>query len=314
MAIYTFLNESDVAAHIERYDIGRLLGFNGIASGIENSNYLIDTSEARFILTIFEKRTREQDLPFFIELMRHLKTKNRPVAEILTAKSGNTVLSLKGKPALLSRFLHGKPIEPTTAAACHQGGKMLAQLHLATTDFSGSRQNTMGPDEWKRLLSLCHDPRAKELLQQLGHLKKFWSADIPQGILHGDFFPDNVFFDVKQNLCGVIDFYFACTGAFIYDLMLAFNPWCSDNGKIDADKAQAFLSGYQSARSLTPPEKEVISEMGALAALRIATTRLYDSLHPAADALVTPKDPHPYIDLLQRHLSDDGKAALQQWL
>jgi homoserine kinase type II len=319
MAVYTFLSHDDISDHLEaHYTLGRLIHSAGITSGVENTNYRIDTDSGTYILTLFEKRVQAQDLPFFMGLNAHLKNNGLPTAAPVAGRDGQTIYTLKSKNSVVMHFLPGQSIEPATVQTCPAGGAALARLHLAGSDFAMTRQNAMNPPEWRRLIAASgakadrFEPGlAQSLLSALDNLTADWNPPLPSGALHGDFFPDNVFFDGENTVSGIIDFYFACTGAFVYDLMLALHPWCAVDGKIDGQKARAFLSGYQSVRRLTADEIVALPRQGALAALRIAATRLYDALHTPNDAQVVIKDPMPYVRLTRWHLSDE--RTLAEW-
>lgn len=311
MAVYTFLSSQDIAQHLLLYDgLGTLVSATGIQSGIENTNYKIITTTNAFILTLFEQRTKAEDLPFFMRLNTHLHAKNLPTAVPIVGKDGQNLYTLKNKPCVLMSFLQGASIPDPHKEHCFSAGQTLAQLHIATKDFSHTRDNTMGLNEWRRLITACQDktspfePKLDRFLMDIcDQLAPYWQKDLPAGVIHADFFPDNVFFNRDEKVSGVIDFYFACTGSYAYDLMLALNPWCShSDGLLDQSRADHFIAGYESLRPLNVAEKQTLPALGALAALRIIATRLYDALHPVTDAQVTPKNPMPYVTLLRHHL------------
>jgi len=277
MAVYTKVTERD----LQQLDIGKIVSFHGITSGIENTNYLLVTEKAKFILTLFEKRVKEQDLPFYLALMQYLSAKGIPCP----APVGG-IKTLCGKPALITTFLEGQSVETPTPPTSLHAGEALATLHRAAEGFMLTRENGMGLAEWKRLLTNCGklpDVVADELAFQ----EKNFPRGLPSGAIHADFFPDNVFF-TDGKVSGVIDFYFACTGFFAYDLAIAINAW-----------GEGFLEGYERIRPLTKEERAALLILRRAGALRIIATRLYDALHPAPDALVKPKDPAEYIRLLE---------------
>jgi homoserine kinase type II len=310
MAVYTEVSDDDLAEFIASYQVGGLLSYKGIAEGVENTNYLVHTEKGPYFLTIYEKRVAPADLPFFLGLMEHLAKAGINCPIPVRDAEGRMLRELAGKPAALVTFLEGVWIRRPQARHCWAMGQAMAQLHLAGRSFETSRANTLGIAGWRPLFATFR-PRAEEVApglgatieQELDHLEAHWPAGLPEGIIHADLFPDNVFF-LGDTLSGLIDFYFACNDAFAYDIAAALNAWCFETDhSFNVTKGQALLKGYQSARALTPAERQAMPMLARGAALRFLLTRAYDWLHTASDALVRRKDPLEYLRRLKFHRS-----------
>lgn len=308
MAVYTRVPDDALTEFVNRYALGNLEGIKDILSGVENSNFLLTLDTGKFILTIYEKRVRGEDLPFFINLMRHIAAKNIPCPTPIADKNGQVLQHLCNKPAALVSFLNGSMTHAITAAHCKQVGVALAQIHIATSDFNDSRANTLSLEGWAGLITRCLEKGdtvqaglTSNLVHELKYLVEHWPniGSMPYGVIHADLFPDNVFFD-NNTLCGIIDFYFACSDFLAYDLAISINAWCFDeNHSFQPTLAQAMLSGYQSVRALNAEENAAMSVLLRGAALRFLLTRLYDLLHHPEGALVKPKDPLEYVTKLK---------------
>jgi homoserine kinase type II len=310
MAVYTEVSDDDLAEFIASYKLGGLLSYKGIAEGVENTNYLVHTEKGPYFLTIYEKRVAPADLPFFLGLMEHLAKAGINCPTPVRDAEGRMLRELAGKPAALVTFLEGVWIRRPQARHCWAMGQAMAQLHLAGRSFEPSRANALGIAGWRPLFA-TFSSRAEEVApdlgatieQELDHLEASWPAGLPQGIIHADLFPDNVFF-LGDTLSGLIDFYFACNDAFAYDIAAALNAWCFETDhSFNVTKGQALLKGYQSARAVTPAERQAMPVLARGAALRFLLTRAYDWLHTASDALVRRKDPLEYLRRLKFHRS-----------
>lgn len=316
MAVYTHIDDTTLTSFMQDYDIGRLVSFRGIAEGVENTNYFIETDRARFILTIFEKRVSPEDLPFYLEFMRHLQKKGLPCPDVITTKAGKTISYIGNKAAIISTFLEGEWPRIVAPHHCMTLGMTIGHMHKAAKDFPMKRRNNLSLPAWRALISACQD-RAdsvekglyKFLEAELDYLEKAWPKYLPRGASHTDLFCDNVFFN-GEKLSGIIDFYFACTDYFSYDLMLAMNSWCFDRlGVLDTDKSAALLAQYHKTRPFTKSEIKALPVFGRGAAMRIIATRLYDWLNPAPGALVKAKDPMEHVRILRFHQKAENAAA-----
>jgi homoserine kinase type II len=308
MAVYSPITESDLLSLLEQYDIGSLIKFEGILEGIENTNYKVTTSQNNYILTIFEKRVEFKDIPFFINLKKHLAAKKflcpKPVSDI----QGKNINTLKNKSCVLVSFLNGKKVTDITNTHCQQVGEVLASLHLQTKDFNEKRLNSMSYTEWKNIFLKCKNHLNQDFIhmlpiveEELVYLKNHWPNDLPSGIVHADVFKDNVFF--KKNIfSGLIDFYFSCNDFLAYDIALAINAWCFDEQNLfNKDRYQSLINGYESQRKLTNDEKKYFSVLLRGASIRILITRLHDQLFHLDNAFVKPKDPNEYLAILKFH-------------
>ena len=257
MAVYSRIKQSELLLFLKKYDIGNLISFDGILEGIENTNYKIITSKNTYILTIFEKRVEKKDLPFFINLKKHLFKKKFKCPQPIPNKYGNIINTINKKPCAILSFLEGKKTDIITTNHCNQIGKILSSLHHATKDFKQRRENTMHRTQWKKLFTKCKVLRnnpykniMENMEEEIFFLDKQWPSDLPNGIIHGDLFQDNVFFK-KNKISGLIDFYFSCNDFFSYDIAITINAWCFNrNAKFSTDKFHSLINGYQAKKLL----------------------------------------------------------------
>lgn len=316
MAVYTEVSDEELAAFIAGYGLGNLLSFKGIAEGVENTNYLVHTDRGPYFLTLYEKRVNPADLPFFLGLMEHLSKKGVTCPLPVHDKSGAMLGTLAGKPAALITFLEGVSVRRPQVPHCQAVGEALAQLHERGRDFTIRRANGLGLANWRPLFDRFA-PRADEVSSglkaliesELAFLEANWPASLPQGVIHADLFPDNVFF-LADKLAGLIDFYFACNDALAYDVAVCLNAWCFEaDYSFNATKGQALLKGYQSVRPLEAAERDALPILCRGSALRFLLTRAYDWLHTSKDALVKPHDPGDYVRRLKFHrVAKDARA------
>lgn len=308
MAVYTHLGAEDMSALIARFDVGTLVSAKGIAEGVSNSNWLLETTGAngagaRFILTMYEFRIELEDLPYFLSLLDHLAAKGCPVPRTIHDREGNLYITRPGpngdKALALIEYLPGVSVSVPTAGQARAVGAELARLHLAAADFPASRANGMGVAEWQRLAAACgadglariNPELAGIVASELPRLAANWPTDLPTGVIHADLFPDNVLM-LDERVTGLIDFYFACNDLIAYDLAVTHVAWCFDqNDAFRADVSQALIEGYESVRPLSAAERAALPLLGQGAAMRFAMSRAWDWLNTPADALVTPKDP-----------------------
>jgi len=307
MAVYTDVAADELAEFLQGYDIGELLSYKGIAEGVENSNFLLHTRAGTFILTLYEKRVARNDLPFFLNLMTHLASRGIICPQPLKNKNGEALGTLAGRPAAIINFLEGIWPRKPNAAHCAGVGQALARMHLAGRDFPMSRPNALSVSGWRPLFDQAA-PRADELQHglraflgaELDHLENnIWPQNLPQGVIHADLFPDNVFF-LGERLSGIIDFTFACNDILAYDVAICLNAWCFESDhSFNVTKARAFLNAYSRERKLSAAEQEALPLLARGAAMRFLLTRLVDVLNVPPGALVRPKDPLEYVRKLR---------------
>jgi homoserine kinase type II len=306
MAVYTDVSFEDLETFLGRYRIGAPLSFKGIAEGVENSNFFLRTEEGAFILTLYEKRVRADDLPFFLGLMEHLSAQGVACPLPVRQSGGELFSALNGRPAALLTFLNGVSLRHPDAEHCAAAGAALAALHEAGNGFALQRPNALGPKGWRDLAAGVADG-ADGVEQGLGDLIRTaldlpWPGGLPSGVIHADLFPDNVLF-MNGRVSGVIDFYFACNDAFAYDLAVLLNAWCFDAvGRFDVTRSAKLFAAYRKHRALSAAEIEAMPALARGAALRFLLTRLYDILHHDPAALVRPKDPRDFARRLRFHL------------
>jgi len=303
MAVYTHVSAELLAAFLARYDVGELVSAKGIAEGVENSNYLIDTTGGRFILTLYEKRVSAEDLPFFLAMLDHLSARGLPVPPAIKDREGVAIQVLEGRPACLIAFLPGVSLSHPTAAQARAAGKAMGEMHLALADFPLERNNDLGPKSWRPLLERCGDQLEtiapglhSRLSSALDMVLAQWPVDLARSAIHADLFPDNVLMQDDQ-VTGLIDFYFACTDTRAYDVAVMHSAWAFGGDGAPADPAvgHSLLEGYQSVLPLTHAERTALPVLAQGACLRFALTRAWDWLNTPADALVTRKDPLAYV-------------------
>jgi homoserine kinase type II len=315
MAVHTKLEKAQIEFHLQNYQLGKLVNFKEIIDGIDNSNFILETDLGRFILTIFESRINQNDLPFFINLKLHLAQKNICCPRPIVDNKGLTLVDLAQKKSVIVSFLSGEtlPVEidgyykNITPNHCFEVGKTLAQLHLATKDFSMTRQNELGVQgfgalflKFENLVESYQKGLRDEILQNLDFLPASWNVDLPKGAAHLDLFPDNVFFDKSKKLSGVIDFYFAATDALIYDFAIAVNAWCFDEKNVFNQKVFfEMLRGYESVRKFSELEKNFLKIALVAAATRFLLTRLHDMFFTPKESLVKIKNPQEYLAKLR---------------
>jgi len=308
MAVYTEVSGEELDEFVAGYDIGRVVSFKGIAEGVENSNYLLQTDRANYILTLYEKRVAPADLPFFLGLMDHLAAQGFACPTPVHAKDGAALRELCGRPAAIVSFLQGVCARRIVPEQCARLGHAMAQMHLAGLSFGMARRNDLSLDGWRRLAAATK-PRADEIEKglaaeieaELGALTQAWPSTLPKGVIHADLFPDNVFF-LGEKLSGIIDFYFACTDFLAYDLAVCLNAWCFEpDTSFNATKARQMYAAYSAVRALSPEERAATPILARGAALRFLLTRLYDWLNHPEGALVSRKDPKEYLARLRFH-------------
>jgi homoserine kinase type II len=308
MAVYTDVGVEELAAFLGAYDLGDLLAYKGIAEGVENSNFLLHTSRGYYILTLYEKRVAASDLPFFLGLMEHLAARGLTCPQPVKNRAGETLGRLVGRPAAIVTFLDGMWIRRPSATHCAGLGGALAELHLAGADFSRTRANALSVAGWRALYETAKDRAdgvqgglAAAIAAELDLLAGAWPGDLPQGVIHADLFPDNVFF-LGDRLSGLIDFYFACTDTLAYDVAICLNAWCFEpDHAYNVTKGRALLQAYAARRALSDAERAALPLLARGAATRFLLTRLVDWLNVPAGALVKPKDPLEYYRKLRFH-------------
>ncbi|MES2962050.1 MAG: homoserine kinase [Pseudomonadota bacterium] len=311
MAIYTKLTRQEIEDHLTNYKLGTLTNFKEIIEGIDNTNLLIETTQGKFILTIFESRIDKNSLPFFINFKIHLAQKGICCPIPIVANSGASLVDLKNKKSTIVTFLNGTSLKARedgyydniTPNHCYEIGKVLARLHLATADFNMSRENELSPLVLRNLfnkIQYLHRNLRAEILGDLDFIEKSWRVDLPSGASHLDLFPDNVFFDNEGKASGVIDFYFAANDLLIYDFAIVVNAWCFDErNNFDQQKFDEMLRGYEEVRKFSAEEKNFLKIALVGAAMRFLLTRLHDMFAVSTESLVKIKNPKEYLAKLR---------------
>jgi homoserine kinase type II len=308
VAVYTDVAVEELQAFLADYDLGDVLAYKGIAEGVENSNFLLHTTRGYFILTLYEKRVAARDLPFFLALMEHLHAHGLTCPQPVRNRKGETLGELARRPAALVTFLDGMWVRRPSAMHCAAVGDALARLHLAGADFKMTRKNALSVPGWRPLYESTAEladsvqrDLGRAITAELDHCETCWPHDLPSGVIHADLFPDNVFF-LGNQLSGLIDFYFACTDAFAYDIAICLNAWCFEaDHSFNVTKGQALLQAYGKTRPLAAAERAALPLLARGAALRFLLTRLVDWLNVPPGALVRPKDPLEYWRKLRFH-------------
>ena len=308
MAVYTDVSDEELEAFIATYDIGALTSFKGIAEGVENSNYLVHTESGPYILTLYEKRVRPEDLPYFLALMEHLAARGITCPLPVKDRKGQALKQVAGRPAALISFLEGLWVRRPRIEHCAGLGQALARFHLAGADFPMSRANSLALAGWRALYALIGEAANRvtptlsaEIEKELGFLEARWPGNLPSGVIHADLFPDNVFF-LADRVSGLIDFYFACNDMLAYDIAVCLNAWCFESdASFNVTKARTMLQAYERERKLSEDELAALPMLARGAALRFLLTRTYDLINTDANALVRTKDPNEYLRKLRFH-------------
>ena len=313
MAVYTKLSKDKLKVFFSNYNLGKLLNYSEIKEGIENTNYFIQTEKGKYILTLYEKRVDEKDLPFFISLMKNLFDKKFPSPEPIINKNGNYISEISGKRAAVVSFLDGYSKKNLNPNNCYEVGINTAKLHLITKDLAGRRENKLSVKSWRKIYnkvkkdcSKIHPNLIDVIEKNLDEIEKNWPEDIPSGIIHADLFPDNIFFK-NDKLSGIIDYYFSCFDFYAFEIAICLNALCfegkNENLSFNVTKAKKFIEGYSSIRELTGDEKTYLKVLCQGAAIRFLLTRVFDYLNLTEGAIVKIKDPIEYLKRLEFHNS-----------
>jgi len=310
MAVYTDVAAEDLAEFLKNYDVGDLLSYKGIAEGVENSNFLLHTTKGAYILTLYEKRVAEDDVPYFLSLMAHLAERGVSCPQPAKNRSGEVSSRLAGRPAAIINFLEGMWPRRPNVTHCAGVGGALARMHLAGRNFPMTRKNPLSVGGWRPLFDLAaaradsvHAGLRDFIARELDHLEACWPSDLPVGVIHADLFPDNVFF-LGDKLSGLIDFPFSCNDILAYDIAICLNAWCFEpDHSFNVTKARALLNSYGRERPLSAAEEAALPLLARGAALRFLLTRLVDFLNVPSGALVKPKDPLEYVRKVRFHQS-----------
>ena len=311
MAVYTKLNQNKIEEILSNYNLGKLESFKGIKEGIENTNYFLSVNKKKFILTIYEKRVKPKDLPFFSDLMSSLNKKNFKCPAPISNNKNNTITDFDGKKLMIVSFLEGKAKQNLSPENCKSIGVETAKMHELTKNLELKRQNDLSVQSWRKLFDAVKDKCTKihkdlpQLIEEnLNDVEKNWPKNLPKGIIHADLFHDNIFF-IQDKFSGVIDFYFSCEDYFAFEIAICFNALCFDglksNLSFNVTKAKNFIDGYTSVRKLTNEERESIKVLSQGAALRFLLTRVFDTLNTVEGAIVKIKDPMEYLKRLDFH-------------
>ena len=311
MAVYTKLSGADLKQFFSKYNLGKLLNFKGIKDGIENTNYFIETEKGKFILTVYEKRVDEKDLPFFISLMKNLFDKSFLSPEPIINKNGNYITEIVQKKAAVVSFLNGEAKKILNPNDCYEVGINTAKLHLITKNLSGKRKNKLSIDSWREIYnkvkkdcSKIHHSLPMVIEKNLDKIEKNWPKNIPSGVIHADLFPDNIFFK-NNKLSGIIDYYFSCYDFYAFEIAICLNALCfegkNENLSFNVTKAKKFIDGYSSLRKLSEEEKKSLKVLCQGAAIRFLLTRVFDYLNLTEGAIVKIKDPLEYLKRLEFH-------------
>ena len=311
MAVYTKLNQNKIEEILSNYSLGKLDSFKGIEEGIENTNYFLSINKKKFILTIYEKRVKSADLPFFSDLMSSLNKASFKCPAPISNNNNETITNFGGKKLMIVSFLEGKAKQNLSPANCKSIGSEIAKMHDLTKNLKLKRQNDLSVNSWRKLFNSVKDkcesihkdlPRLIE--ENLNDVEKNWPKNLPRGIIHADLFQDNIFF-IQEKFSGVIDFYFSCEDFFAFEIAICFNALCFDglksNLSFNVTKAKNFIDGYTSIRKLTDEELSNIKVLSQGAALRFLLTRVFDTLNKVEGAIVKIKDPMEYLKRLEFH-------------
>ena len=311
MAVYTKISIDELNLFLSKYSIDNINEFSGIKGGTSNSNYLLTADNKKFILTIFEERTNQENLPFYFDLMNHLNAHDIKCPEVIKDKQGNFSNSIKQKRAVITSFLTGSSLEKIKPIHCSNLGLTIAKMHNASEKLNIKRENELGFDKLgiiieklKTYKKHIDDEKLKFIEDEFLFLSREISKDLPSGIIHADLFPDNIFFE-ENNLTGIIDFYFSCNDFYAYEIAICLNAWCFEdsNNEFNPTKAKYLLGSYNQERKFSNEEVEALPLLARASALRYLLTRLLDFYSPEDSDLILKKDPNEYISKLRFHQS-----------
>ena len=311
MAVYTQISIDELNLFLSKYNIDNINEFSGIKGGTSNSNYLLTADNKKFILTIFEERTNQEDLPFYFDLMNHLNAHDIKCPEVIKDKQGNFSNSIKQKHAVITTFLTGSSLEKIKPIHCSNLGLTIAKMHNASEKLNIKRENELGFDKLgiiieklKTYKKHIDDEKLKFIEDEFLFLSREISKDLPSGIIHADLFPDNIFFE-ENNLTGIIDFYFSCNDFYAYEIAICLNAWCFEdsNNEFNPTKAKYLLGSYNQERKFSNEEVEALPLLARASALRYLLTRLLDFYSHEDSDLILKKDPNEYISKLRFHQS-----------
>jgi homoserine kinase type II len=311
MAVYTQLKQNKIEEILSNYSLGKLDSFKGIEEGIENTNYFLSVNKKKLILTVYEKRVKSEDLPFFSNLMSYLNKANFKCPAPILNNTNSTITNFDGKKLMIVSFLEGKAKSNLSPDNCKAIGIEAAKMHELTKSFKIKRQNDLSVNSWRGLFesvkdecSKLHKDLPKLIGESLDNVEKNWPRALPKGIIHADLFHDNIFFN-KDKFSGIIDFYFSCEDFFAFEIAICFNALCfdgvKDNLSFNVTKAKNFIDGYSSIRKLSESEKQSLKVLSQGAALRFLLTRVFDALNTVEGAIVKVKDPIEYLKRLEFH-------------
>jgi homoserine kinase type II len=311
MAVYTKIDKKEITFIAKEFNLKKIIKFKGIKNGIENTNYLLKTKYQKYILTIFEKRVQKKDLPFFMKLMDELNKNSINCPKPLKNIKGKYLTIVKNKPACIVTFLDGKDKKKLNNKNCYDLGKNIGRLHKASNNIKLYRKNSMSIKNLDKLLKSINFksknivPNLKSILKMnLKEIKKKWPRNLPEGIIHGDLFIDNIFFK-KNKFAGFIDFYFSCNDYSMYEIAICINALCFDKKKnkffLNNEKVKNLIKGYQKIRKISQREKNALNLLCRAAALRYLLTRIYDYFNTPKTAFIKIKDPNEYFQKLIIH-------------
>jgi homoserine kinase type II len=307
MAVYTQVGAEDVAELLLRYDAGELIAIKGIAEGVENSNFFVETTQSKFILTLYEKRVNPDDLPFFYAMLDHLHAAGCKVPRFITDRQGEWLQQVCSRPACLIEFLSGFSVSTPTATQAHATGEALGEMHRALQDFTQTRPNSLGVDAFRPLAERCGEDMlnkispglASRIMAECDFVEDNWPRHLPTAAIHADLFPDNVLM-LDDGVSGLIDFYFACTDLRLYDLAVTHASWSfsNDGSEYYAEVGDAIIAGYESRFELDDEARSAFPIVARAACLRFLLTRSYDWINTPPTAIVTQKDPIAFLKRL----------------
>ena len=311
MAVYTQISIDELNVFLSKYNIDNINEFSGIKGGTSNSNYLLTADNKKFILTIFEERTNQENLPFYFDLMNHLNAHDIKCPEVIKDKQGNFSNSIKQKHAVITSFLTGSSLEKIKPIHCSNLGLTIAKMHNASEKLNIKRENELGFDKLgiiieklKTYKKHIDDEKLKFIEDEFLFLSREINKDLPSGIIHADLFPDNIFFE-ENNLTGIIDFYFSCNDFYAYEIAICLNAWCFEdsNNEFNPTKAKYLLGSYNQERKFSNEEVDALPLLARASALRYLLTRLLDFYSHEDSDLILKKDPNEYISKLRFHQS-----------
>ena len=306
MSVYTNLSNKDVSSLLATYNIGTLKSFRGISDGITNTNYFLNTTRGKYIITIFEDIT-EAKVKKYLKLMNFFSSNSLCCPEIMLTKSKQILSIVKSKPCSIMEKLSGQTVRETNASLCESIGSIIGNFHNTGSNYKNKISNSRNIKWVESNIKKIRNHVSKKQLYILEYsstiFREIFETSLPNGIIHSDLFRDNVLAR-NGHVTGIIDYYYSFNGPFIYELAVIINDWCiNKDGSINLKKYKSFLNSYNIVRNLTSIEKRYINKAMIAAGLRFYLSRLVDMIFPKVGEITHIKDPSTFEKIIKKRIN-----------